>query len=105
MACPAGTGATARLGARDGGSAPVAAPKAARPLSAGGSAGGPGSFWDSGKRPLLGPARASDQLRVERLSKPLGLGVLSCDGISSGGPSGAPDSHPVEELFSRCYWR
>jgi len=95
----------ARLVARDGGSAPVAAPKAASPLSAGVIADVPESYWYSVKRRLLGPALASDQLRVERLSKPLGLGVLSCDGISSGGPSGAPDSHPVEELFSRCYWR
>jgi len=39
--------------------------------------------WYSVKRRLLGPPLASEQLRVERLSKPLGLGVLSCDGISS----------------------
>jgi amino acid transporter len=32
---------------------------------------------------VLGPPLASDKLRVERLSRPLGLGVLSCDGISS----------------------
>jgi hypothetical protein len=32
---------------------------------------------------LLGPPLVNDRLRVERLSKPLGLGVLSCDGISS----------------------
>ena len=32
---------------------------------------------------LLGPPLVTDRLRVERLSKPLGLGVLSCDGISS----------------------
>jgi amino acid transporter len=35
------------------------------------------------KRRLLGPPLVNDRLRVERLSKPLGLGVLSCDGISS----------------------
>jgi amino acid transporter len=43
----------------------------------------PESSWYSVKRRLLGPPLASEQLRVERLSKPLGLGVLSCDGISS----------------------
>jgi amino acid transporter len=32
---------------------------------------------------MLGPPLANELLRVERLSKPLGLGVLSCDGISS----------------------
>ena len=32
---------------------------------------------------LLGQPLVNDRLRVERLSKPLGLGVLSCDGISS----------------------
>jgi amino acid transporter len=48
-----------------------------------GAVGLPESSWYSVKRRLLGPRLASDQLRVERLSKPLGLGVLSCDGISS----------------------
>ena len=43
----------------------------------------PESPWYSLKRRMLGPPLASDQLKVERLSKPLGLGVLSCDGISS----------------------
>src|SRR5258708_15274381 len=43
----------------------------------------PETFWYSVKRRLLGPPLVSDQLRVERLAKPLGLGVLSCDGISS----------------------
>src|SRR5215471_1314874 len=32
---------------------------------------------------MLGPPLVNDRLRTERLSKPLGLGVLSCDGISS----------------------
>jgi amino acid transporter len=32
---------------------------------------------------LLGAPLVNDRLQVERLSKPLGLGVLSCDGISS----------------------
>ena len=35
------------------------------------------------KRRLLGPPMVTDRLEVERLSKPLALGVLSCDGISS----------------------
>jgi amino acid transporter len=48
-----------------------------------GAAGLPESSWYSVKRRLLGPPMASEQLRAERLSKPLGLGVLSCDGISS----------------------
>ena len=43
----------------------------------------PETFAYSLKRRLLGPPLVNDQLRVERLSKPLGLGVLSCDGISS----------------------
>jgi amino acid transporter len=43
----------------------------------------PESSWYSVKRRLLGPPLASEQLTQERLSKPLGLGVLSCDGISS----------------------
>jgi amino acid transporter len=50
-----------------------------------GAAGGdlPESFWYSVKRRLLGPPLVNEQLRTERLSKVLGLGVLSCDGISS----------------------
>jgi amino acid transporter len=43
----------------------------------------PESFGYSVKRRLLGPPMVNEQLRVERLSKPLALGVLSCDGISS----------------------
>ncbi len=43
----------------------------------------PETFWYSVKCRLLGPPLVNDRLRVERLSKPLGLGVLSCDGISS----------------------
>ncbi|HET7244557.1 MAG TPA: amino acid permease [Streptosporangiaceae bacterium] len=35
------------------------------------------------KRRLLGPPMVNEQLRNERLSRPLALGVLSCDGISS----------------------
>ena len=40
-------------------------------------------FWYSVKRRLLGPPMVNEQLRHQRLSKPLALGVLSPDGISS----------------------
>ena len=43
----------------------------------------PETFWYSVKRRMLGPPLVTEQLRQERLSKPLALGVLSCDGISS----------------------
>jgi amino acid transporter len=43
----------------------------------------PESFGYSVKRRLLGPPLVSERLKTERLSKPLALGVLSCDGISS----------------------
>jgi amino acid transporter len=43
----------------------------------------PETFWYSVKRRLLGAPMVNEQLREERLSKPLALGVLSCDGISS----------------------
>jgi amino acid transporter len=43
----------------------------------------PETYWYSVKRRLLGPPLVTEQLREERLSKPLALGVLSCDGISS----------------------
>ena len=43
----------------------------------------PESFGYSVKRRLLGPPLVNEQLSQERLSKPLALGVLSCDGISS----------------------
>ena len=43
----------------------------------------PESFGYSVKRRLLGPPLITEQLKEERLSKPLALGVLSCDGISS----------------------
>ncbi len=43
----------------------------------------PETYWYSVKRRLLGPPLVNEQLRTERLSKPLALGVLSCDGISS----------------------
>jgi amino acid transporter len=40
-------------------------------------------FWYSLKSRLLGPPMVNEQLSEERLSKPLALGVLSPDGISS----------------------
>src|SRR5712691_11698964 len=43
----------------------------------------PEGFGYSLKRRLLGPPMVNEQLTEERLSKPLALGVLSCDGISS----------------------
>src|SRR5215472_9770862 len=43
----------------------------------------PESFWYSVKRRVLGPPMVNEQLHSERLSRPLALGVLSCDGISS----------------------
>jgi amino acid transporter len=43
----------------------------------------PETFWYSVKRRVLGPPLVNEQLAHERLSKPLALGVLSCDGISS----------------------
>ncbi len=43
----------------------------------------PDTFWYSLKRRLLGPPLVNAQLSEQRLSKPLALGVLSPDGISS----------------------
>ncbi len=43
----------------------------------------PESFWYSVKRRLLGPPLVNQDLGEQRLSKPLALGVLSPDGISS----------------------
>ncbi len=40
-------------------------------------------FWYSVKRRVLGPPLVNEQLGEQRLSKPLALGVLSPDGISS----------------------
>src|SRR6266496_3133203 len=47
------------------------------------SAGLPDTFWYSTKRRLLGPPLINQDLGEQRLSKPLALGVLSPDGISS----------------------
>jgi amino acid transporter len=49
----------------------------------GGSGDLPESFWYSMKRRLLGPPMVNEELRHQRLSKFLALGVLSPDGISS----------------------
>jgi len=43
----------------------------------------PEGFWYSVKCRLLGPPLVTGQLASERLSRPLALGVLSCDGLSS----------------------
>ena len=43
----------------------------------------PEGLWYNAKRRLLGPPLVNDQLGEQRLSKPLALGVLSPDGISS----------------------
>jgi amino acid transporter len=43
----------------------------------------PEGFGYSVKRRLLGPPLVTEQLKNERLSRPLALGVLSCDGLSS----------------------
>jgi amino acid transporter len=61
----------------------VAARKAAGLLSGGQGTELPETFWYTAKRRLLGPPLVTEQLKQERLSKPLALGVLSCDGISS----------------------
>jgi amino acid transporter len=47
------------------------------------SAGLPDTFWYSTKRRFLGPPLVNQDLGEQRLSKPLALGVLSPDGISS----------------------
>jgi amino acid transporter len=59
----------------------VAVRKAAGLLGGGTSL--PDTLGYSVKRRLLGPPLVNEQLKEERLSKPLALGVLSCDGISS----------------------
>jgi amino acid transporter len=61
----------------------VAVRRAAGLLSNGQADELPETFWYSVKRRMLGPPLITEQLKEERLSKPLALGVLSCDGISS----------------------
>jgi hypothetical protein len=43
----------------------------------------PEGFWYSVKRRVPGPPLVTEQLKNERLSRPLALGVRSCDGLSS----------------------
>src|SRR6201986_852893 len=43
----------------------------------------PDGFWYAVKRRVLGPPLVTEQLKNERLSRPLALGVLSCEGLSS----------------------
>ena len=43
----------------------------------------PETFGYTLKRKLLGPPLVNEQISEEKLSRPLALGVLSCDGISS----------------------
>jgi amino acid transporter len=43
----------------------------------------PEGFWYGVKRRVLGPPLVTEQLQEQRLSRPLALGVLSCDGLSS----------------------
>jgi Amino acid permease len=63
----------------------TAGPAAEQPAAAAGRlAPGPAEgFWYQVKRRVLGPPLVTGQLRNERLSRPLALGVLSCDGLSS----------------------
>ena len=71
----------------------------------GGSGDLPEGFWYSVKRRVLGPPMVNEQLRHQRLSNFLALGVLSPDGISSSAygteeiPSG--DSTPSARKFDR----
>ena len=43
----------------------------------------PDSFWYSVKCRVLGPPLVTGPLAGQRLSRPLALGVLSCDGLRS----------------------
>jgi hypothetical protein len=43
----------------------------------------PEGFWYSVKCRTLGPPLVTEQLKNQRLSRPLALAVLSCDGLSS----------------------
>src|ERR1700733_9628661 len=71
----------------------VAMPKPAGTLDGGGGQGGrqpvsprttqPDPFWYTAKTRLLGQPLVNEDLGEQRLSKPLALGVLSPDGISS----------------------
>jgi hypothetical protein len=80
--------------------APVALRKAASLPGADGTTGLPESCRHSVKRCVLGPPLASEQLRVERLSKPLALGVLSSDGNSSANYSPGLILHQLLPFFA-----
>ncbi len=67
----------------DGARSLVAVRKAAGLLGNGQGNDLPETFWYTAKRRLLGPPMINAQLREQRLSKFLALGVLSPDGISS----------------------
>ena len=69
--------------ARDGARSLVATRKATGLLERGPGDVVPETFWYNAKRRLLGPPMINAQLREQRLSKFLALGVLSPDGISS----------------------
>jgi amino acid transporter len=76
--------AAARIRPGDGGKEPVALRSKAAGLLDRAPAGDlPESFGYSIKRRLLGPPMVNEELRHQRLSKVLALGVLSPDGISS----------------------
>jgi amino acid transporter len=64
-------------GALDGGRRQDDGQAIAQPLSQ------PDSLWYAAKTRLLGPPLTNEELGEQRLSKPLALGVLSPDGISS----------------------
>jgi amino acid transporter len=61
----------------------VATPKPGGLLAERDGGGQPEGIWYTAKRRLLGPPLVNEQLGEQRLSKPLALGVLSPDGISS----------------------
>src|SRR5215469_148847 len=75
--------ATALSRSRTGGKEPVALRTKAAGLLGGTPEDLPESFGYSVKRRLLGPPMVNEELRHQRLSKLLALGVLSPDGISS----------------------
>src|SRR5215472_8868883 len=79
---PRGPGRRPGPGPRIGGKEPVALRKAAGLFGTPGSD-LPESFGYSVKRRLLGPPMVNEELRHQRLSNFLALGVLSPDGISS----------------------
>jgi hypothetical protein len=61
----------------------------------------PEGFWYSAKCRVLGPPLVTGQLGNQRLSRPLALGVLSCDGLSSAA-YGTLTSRPVTHSAGRA---